>query len=136
MKGARLFSGTALALFMLGGACIAGEAIATSEMRSDVAKLLEAAKKRTMLWPWKPAEPEVAVVAAHGRAVAPLLVAELAEDPDHTDGVDWNVQQQVALALCTIYGVSEEGGHVYMSRASPDLNARVKAFWVHKVIGK
>jgi len=103
------------------------------EMRAAVANLIAAAQKRTTLWPWKAAEPQVAVVASYGRAIAPLLVVHLSDDPDSAEGVDWNVQQQVALALCKIYGVTEEGGHVYSNRAAPNINARVKLFWVSKV---
>ena len=108
----------------------------SAQMRADVTSLVRAARKLEKLWPWQPAIPEVALVAAHGRAVAPLLVAQLVEDPDNDEKADWNVQQQVALALCRIYDVSEDGGHVYMNRASEKTNAHIKAFWRAKVAEK
>lgn len=107
------------------------------EMAAAVHRLAQAAEKRTTLWPWEGPLPEVANVASYGEAIAPLLVTLLAEDPDSFDenapDVDWSVQQQVALALCKIYGVSEEAGHVYMNRASRETNASVKRFWKQKV---
>jgi len=118
---------------------VAGATFATAQdsMRVAVERLVEAAQKRTTLWPWEGHVPEVAIVAAYGKAIAPLLVNILAEDPDSLDEnapeVDWSVQQQVALALCKIYRVREESGHVYMNRASPEENARVKLFWLKKV---
>lgn len=106
-------------------------------MAAAVHRLAQAAEKRTTLWPWEGPLPEVANVASYGEAIAPLLVTLLAEDPDSFDenapDVDWSVQQQVALALCKIYGVSEEAGHVYMNRASRETNASVKRFWKQKV---
>ena len=89
----------------------------TDQMRRDVARLVEAAKKRTTLWPWQGAEPEVAVVAKYGKAAGLVLVALLDQNPDNSDNVDWQVQQQVALVLCRIYSVTEEAGHVYDNRA-------------------
>lgn len=105
-----------------------------AQARADVVNLVQAAQKLEKLWPWQPAIPEVALVAAHGRAVAVLLVAQLVDDPN--DAADWHVQQQVALALCKIYGVSEEAGHVYMNRVSASMNAHIKAFWLAKVAEK
>jgi hypothetical protein len=69
-----------------------------------------------------------------------LLVVILADDPDSVEEasqeVNLNVQQQVALALCKIYGVTDETWHVYMNRASREVNARVKLFWIHEVYGR
>lgn len=107
----------------------------TDVLRADVARLVSAAQKRTMLWPWRPPEPEVAVVASHGKVIAPLLVQLLVDEPETNEEADLNVQQQVALALCRIYGVSEVGGHVYMNRATSEDNSKVKAFW-SAMVGK
>lgn len=121
-----------LAALAIGPVCADG--LRTDEaLQADVAQLVSAARKRTMLWPWRPPEPEVAVVASHGKAIAPLLVTLLVENPETTEGADLNVQQQVALALCRIYGVPEIAGHVYMNRASLEENARVRAFWLARV---
>ena len=107
------------------------------QLRANVEKLVQAAQKRTILWPWEGPVPEVASVATYGKAIAPMLVNLLAADPDALDvslpEVDWYVQQQIALALCKIYGVTEEAGHVYMNRASREENASVKKFWVQKI---
>ena len=105
------------------------------QMHQDVAKLIELAKKRDTLWPWKGPEPEVERVVKYGEAVAPLLLTHLVEDPDTSDvkqEIDLNVQQQVALALCKIYKV-REGEHVYSNRATRAKNASVKKFWTLKV---
>jgi len=113
---------------------------AQTAMKADVARLVEAAKKLNTLWPWQGAIPEVNQVAQHGKAVAPLLVVLLSDDPDmtkeSTPQVNWYVQQQVALTLCKIYGVSEEVGHVYGNRAAPEENAGVKKFWLGKLAAK
>ncbi|SRR6266540_763439 len=124
-------AGTALALSACMGLPTAPDS--TERMRADVTKLIEAAQKRTTLWPWVPAESEVAHVAGYGRTVAPLLLAQLVDDPDNSPGVNWNVQQHVALALCKIYGVEEASGHVFMNRAPREHNASVKSFWSRKV---
>lgn len=117
-----------LAALAIGPVCADGPRTGEA-LQADVAHLVNAARQRTMLWPWKPPEPEVAVVASHGTAIAPFLVELLVESPETTEGADLNVQQQVALALCRIYGVPEVGGHVYMNRASSEENSKVKAFW-------
>lgn len=102
-------------------------------LQADVARLVIAAQKRSILWPWQPPEPEVAVVASHGKAIAPLLVELLVENPESIEGANLHVQQHAALALCKIYGVPEGGGHVYMNRALSEENSKVKAFWSAKV---
>jgi hypothetical protein len=114
-------------------ASLAGSPVSLKQVRKDVAHLVHAARQLDKLWPWQPAIPDVAIVAADGHAAGPFLVALLADDPDFDEGVDWHVQQQVALALCKIYGVKEGPGHVYMNRAFPKTNMRIKAFWVGKV---
>lgn len=111
-----------------------------SAMQLDVARLVEAARKLDTLWPWQRAIPEVSQVARYGKAVAPILVALLSDDPDmikdSTPEDDWHVQQHVALTLCKIYGISEESGHVYDNRAMPEENSGVKKFWLRKLATK
>jgi hypothetical protein len=64
-----------------------------------------------------------------------VLVDLIGDDPDDMDGdgTDWHVQQQAALALCRIYRVTEECGHVYCNRVSREQNRSVKTFWVSKI---
>jgi hypothetical protein len=85
----------------------------TSVMKADVARLVTRAATLKSLWPWQAPIPEVSRVARHGKRVAPLLLELLADDPDDvpSDQYDWRVQQQAALALCRIFGVSEECSH-------------------------
>jgi hypothetical protein len=74
--------------------------------------------------------------ARHGKRVAPLLMDLIGDDPDlpELDRPDWPVQQQAALALCRIYGVSEECGHVYCNRISEEENRNVKRYWLSKIV--
>ncbi len=130
-----------LILSLLPGAGVASDKeLAQNEMRTEVAKLVRAAEGLTTLWPWIGPVPEVERVVAYGRPIAPLLIDLLADDPDPMDvqskEVNWSVQQQVALALCKIFGVTAKAGHVYMNRASQEKNASVKQFWVRKVYGR
>ncbi|WP_428311776.1 hypothetical protein [Hydrocarboniphaga sp.] len=126
MKAKRLLF-TAVSLLAAAQAWAGSESL----IEIDIQRLVQSAHERTTLWPWKPAEPEVAIVAAHGKAAGPLLVARLADKPD--DAEDYNVQQQLALALCKIYNESEEGGHIFMNRASEETNNKVKAFWLSRI---
>jgi hypothetical protein len=140
MKHSRVvFAIIVLLLLPLAGAA-AGNGPSQDEMRAEVSMLVKAAKELTTLWPWSGPIPEVARVAAYGKTIAPLLVVILADDPDSVEEasqeVNLNVQQQVALALCKIYGVTDETWHVYMNRASREVNARVKLFWIHEVYGR
>ena len=107
----------------------------TAEMKADVARLVAAADKLERLWPWEPPLEEVTRVARHGQTIAPLLVDLLGDDPDlpEPDRPKWTVQQHAALALCRIYGVREECGHVYCNRASREQNKSVKTFWASKI---
>jgi len=134
-----LFAVLFLLLLSIAGA-VAGDEPSQDEMRAEVSTLVKAAKELTTLWPWSGPVPEVARVATYGKPIAPLLVSILVDDPDSVEErsqeVNWNVQQQVALALCKIYGVTDEAGHVYMNRASREVNARVKQFWIHEVYGR
>jgi len=104
-------------------------------VKHDIKNLVDSAQKRTKLWPWKPAGPEVAIVAAHGKVAAPLLVKLLVAQPD-TDAKNLGVQQEVALALCEIYNVTKEAGHIYMNRTIRKTNNRIKKFWGVKVGGQ
>jgi hypothetical protein len=106
----------------------------TAEMRADVKRLVARATELDSQWPWKAAYPEIDRVVRHGRAVAPLLVALLADDPEdfEVEMADWRVQQNAALALCRIYKVSEECGHVYCNRTSREVNKGVRRFWMEK----
>jgi len=56
----------------------------TSTMQPDVDRLVQAAEKLAGKWPSQPppAVPEVAIVARHGKAVVPLLMVLLSDDPD------------------------------------------------------
>jgi hypothetical protein len=106
----------------------------TSRMQADVDRLAARALQLDRLWPWTVADQEIDRVARHGKAVAPLLVAFLAEDPHEPpeDMADLRVQQQAALALCRIYKVSEQCGHVYCNRETREGNKAVRRFWVEK----
>ena len=55
----------------------------TSTMQSDLDRLVQAAEKLAGTWPSQPppAVPEVALVARHGKAVVPLLMVLLSDDP-------------------------------------------------------
>ncbi len=140
MKRRSVLYAVLLVLLLPIAGAAAGNEPSQDEMRTEVAMLVKAAEELTTLWPWSGPVPEVARVAAYGKPIAPLLVDLLADDPESIEDplqkVDLHVQQQVALALCKIYGVTDEAGHVYMNRASREVNARVKLFWIHEVYGR
>src|SRR5512136_878898 len=98
-----------LSLLPIAGAA-AGNEPSQDEMRTEVSRLVKAAEELTTLWPWSGPVPEVARVAAYGKPIAPLLVDLLADDPESVEEpsqkIDLHVQQQAALALCKIYGVT------------------------------
>jgi signal transduction histidine kinase len=50
-------------------------------MQADVDRLVARAGEMDRLWPWMAADREIDRVVRHGKAIAPLLVAFLAEDP-------------------------------------------------------
>ena len=104
----------------------------TPEMQADVDRLVARAGEMDRLWPWAAANREIDRVARHGKPVAPLLVALLAADPDEPEMPEWRVQQHAALALCRIYKVSEECGHVYCNRTSREMNKGVRRFWLER----
>ncbi len=115
-----------------------GPSTTSPEVARDVAKLVAAARKLDKAWPWQPAIPEVKTVAAHGKAAARALLAELRyvsrEQWVSNDSWDLHVEQQVALALCEIYGVMpESGGTVYGIRSEEQNNEKVRKFWRRKV---
>ena len=103
-------------------------------MQTDVDRLVARAGEMDRLWPWMAADREIDRVVRHGKAVAPLLVAFLAEDPHEPplEMTDLRVQQHAALALCRIYKVSEQCGHVYCNRETREGNKGVRRFWLEK----
>jgi HEAT repeat protein len=108
----------------------------SESMKVDVNRLVRAAEKRTDAWPTQPPPPapEVALVARHGKAVTPLLIALLSDDPDaERDPKHWKVQQQVALALCRIYSESAHCGRTYCDGDPPERIRGVKQGWLAKI---
>ncbi len=109
----------------------------TLEMKADVARLVVAAKRLNVAWPWQPEIPEVALVARHGVAVAPALVAELryeSEEQWGAEGWELHVEQQVELALCKIFGVAPESGRtVFGIRSLEAQNRMVREYWRAKI---
>lgn len=104
----------------------------TSSMQADVSRLVRAAEKLTGAWPSQPppAIPEVAIVARHGKAVVPMLMALLSDDPNaERDRKRWKVQQQVALTLSRIYSESQHCGRTYCDSDPPARIARVRQGW-------
>jgi HEAT repeat protein len=107
-----------------------------SSMQADVDRLVRAAEKLTGTWPSQPPPPipEVAVVASHGKAVVPLLVALLSDDPNaERDLKRWKVQQQVSLVLGRIYSESQHCGRTYCDGDPPERIGRVREGWLHVI---
>ena len=105
-------------------------------MQPDVDRLVQAAENLTGTWPSQPppAIPEVAVVARHGKAVVPLLMVLLSDDPDaERDPKRWKVQQQVALALSRIYSESQHCGRTYCDRDPRERIARAREGWLRVI---
>jgi HEAT repeat protein len=105
-------------------------------MQPDVDRLVRAAEKLTGTWPSQPPPPipEVALVARHGRAVVPLLMVLLSDDPNvERDPRRWKVQQQVALTLSHIYSESQHCGRIYCDGDPPERIARVRQGWLRVV---
>jgi HEAT repeat protein len=111
-------------------------ATGTSAMQPDIDRLVRAAEKLTGTWPSQPPPPipEVALVARHGKAVVPLLMVLLSDDPNaERDRKRWTVQQQVALTLCRIYSESQHCGRTYCDGDSPARIARVRDGWLRVI---
>jgi hypothetical protein len=110
-----------------------------SSMQADVDRLVRAAETVTGTWPSQPPPPvpEVAVVTRHGKAVVPLLMALLSDDPNaERDRKRWKVQQQVSLVLGRIYSVSPYCGRTYCDGDPPERIGRVKAGWLRVIASK
>ena len=113
-----------------------GPAAQTSAMQSDVDRLVQAAEKLAGRWPTQPPPPvpEVAIVARHGKAVAPLLMVLLSDDADaERNPRRWKVQQQVALALSRIYAESPHCGRTYCDGDPPGRIAHVREGWLRVI---
>jgi HEAT repeat protein len=111
-------------------------AVQTSAMEVHVAGLVRAAETLTGTWPAQPppSVPEVEVVASHGRAVVPLLVNLLSDDPHaERDTKRWRVKQQVALTLSRIYSESQHCGRTYCDGDPPERIARVRQGWLRVI---
>jgi len=107
-----------------------------SSMQADVDRLVGATEGLAGTWPSQPPPPipEVAVVARHGKAVVPLLVELLSDDPNaERDRKRWKVQQQVALALSRIYSESQHCGRIYCDGDPPERIGRVKEGWLRVI---
>ena len=107
-----------------------------STMQPDVDRLVRAAEDLAGTWPSQPppAIPEVAIVARHGKAVVPLLMALLSDDPHaERDRKRWKVQQQVALTLSQIYSESQHCGRTYCDGDPPERIGRVRAGWLNVI---
>jgi hypothetical protein len=108
----------------------------SSSMQADVDRLVRAAEQLAGAWPSQPPPPipEVADVARNGKAVVPLLVALLSDDPNaERDRRSWKVQQQVALALCRIYSESPHCGRTYCDGDPPERIGRVREGWLRLI---
>ena len=113
-----------------------GATRAVSSMQPDVDRLVRAAEKLAGTWPSQPppAIPEVAIVAGHGKAVVPLLMVLLSDDPSaERDRKRWKVQQQVALPLSRIYSESQHCGRIYCDGDPPERIGRVKEGWLRVI---
>ncbi len=105
-------------------------------MQSDLDRLVRAAATLAETWPSQPppAIPEVAIVARHGKAVVPLLMVLLSDDPNaERDRKRWQVQQQVALTLSRIYGEFQHCGRIYCDGAPAERIAHVKQGWLRVI---
>ena len=121
-----------IALLAVGLPALQTETAQTATMQSDVDRLVRAAEGLAGTWPSQPPPPvrEVAIVARHGTAVVPLLMALLSDDPHaERDRKRWKVQQQVTLTLSQIYSESPHCGRTYCDGDPPERIAAVKKGW-------
>jgi len=105
-------------------------------MRTDVDRLVRAAEALAGTWPSQPPPPipEVVIVARHGKAVVPLLVALLSDDQHaERDPKRWKVQQQVALTLSVIYSEPQHCGRTYCDGDPPERIGRVRTGWLNVI---
>jgi HEAT repeat protein len=76
----------------------------------------------------------VDIVARHGKAVVPLLMVLLSDDPNaERDRKRWKVQQQVALTLSRIYSQSQHCGRSYCDGDPPERIAGVREGWLRVI---
>ena len=104
-----------------------------STMQTDVDQLVRAAESLAGTWPSQPPPPipEVGIAARHGKAVVPLLMALLSDDPHaERDRKRWKVQQQVALTLSEIYAESPHCGMTYCDGDSLERIGGVRGGWL------
>ena len=143
----RIHVGLLLSTSILATATLAAQQPST--MRNDVGHMVRAAHKVNRLMPWSKPVAEIDSVVRHGKAVAPLLIVLLPDDPDDPGlsydrwdereilagrQFDWNVEQQAAVALCRIYHVSVLGScHMYGPRSTRENNKSVRAFWLKQI---
>ena len=109
-------------------------------LNDDIAALAAAAKATARVWPGDAPLPQVDRVAKHGLRAAPALVTLLRFESEAQlgDGT-WSpgLEQQVALALCKIYGELPSGARtVYDVQTTPEENRQVKEFWEAVVGGR
>jgi hypothetical protein len=119
-----------------------------STMQNDVARMVRAAHKLHRLMPWSSPVVEIDRVVRHGKAIAPLLIVLLPDDPgdpdlsyEHWDEgailagkqFDSFVEQQAAVALCRIYQVPSTDCRMYLNRATRERNKSVKVFWLKTI---
>jgi hypothetical protein len=100
----------------------------------DINKLINAAGKRDRAWEWRGPVAEVAIVARHGKPIAPKLLKLLDHPGDYSFDQHIIVDRQIQLVLCRIFDVVPDCARtVYCVRASEAQNRRVKAFWRARV---
>src|SRR5262245_65602614 len=98
-----------------------------AEMAADITALVEASQRQEH-FDDTTAQAEIAAVAAHGRAIAPMLLTALlaARNPGAEQHLEW--------ALCAIYDVQPGAGTVWGNRVLEADNAEVKPFWRRMVL--
>jgi hypothetical protein len=115
----------------------------SADARREVHLFLAESSKEEDIFPWKGKSKAVDRIVRLGKPVGPLLVEEL-QDIERSDcfgdvgpHFDWAVQQNITVALCRIYGVSEaHGKHVYCVRAGRSDNSQVYKFWKNFLSGE